>query len=173
MTQSEKTEGSAGRPVSGRWFEELPEGLVVRHAVTRTITESDNTLFSTMTMNPQPLHLDAHFAAGTQFGERLVNSLLTLGLVVGISVYETTLGTTVANLGFGKVEFPKPLFHGDTVHVESTVVSTRGSSSRPDVGIVTFLHRGFNQHDELVALCERAAMMRCDPAGSSPGHAAA
>jgi hypothetical protein len=104
----DSTDAPAERPASGRWFEDLPEGLVVHHAVTRTITEGDNTLFSTMTMNPQPLHLDAEFASRTEFGERLVNSLFTLGLLVGITVYELTLGTTVANLGFGKVEFPAP-----------------------------------------------------------------
>jgi acyl dehydratase len=155
---------AADRPVSGLWFEDLPEGLVVRHAVTRTITEADNTLFSTMTMNPQPLHLDAAFAAETEFGERLVNSLFTLGLLVGVTVYELTLGTTIANLGFDKVEFPRPLFHGDTLHAESTVTEARASGSRPDAGIVRFEHRGYNQRDELVALCQRAALMRRRPA---------
>jgi acyl dehydratase len=152
------------RPVSGRWFEDLPEGLVVRHAVTRTVTEADNTTFSTMTMNPQPLHIDAAFAAETEFGERLVNSLLTLGLLVGLTVYELTLGTTVANLGFGRVEFPKPVFHGDTIRAETTVLAARASGSRPDAGIVNFEHRGYNQRDELVALCERAALMHRRPA---------
>ena len=152
------------RPVSGRWFEDLPEGLLVRHAVTRTITEGDNTQFSTMTMNPQPLHLDAEFAAQTEFGERLVNSLLTLALLVGVTVYELTLGTTVANLGFGRVEFPRPMFHGDTLHAESTVIEARASKSRDDAGVVRFEHRGYNQRDELVALCERAALMRRRPA---------
>jgi acyl dehydratase len=151
------------RPVSGLWFEDLPEGLVVRHAVTRTITEADNTLFSAMTMNPQPLHLDAAFAAETEFGERLVNSLFTLGLLVGVTVYELTLGTTIANLGFDKVEFPRPLFHGDTLHAESTVTKTRASGSRPDAGIVHFEDRGYNQRDELVARCKRAALMRRHP----------
>jgi acyl dehydratase len=151
------------RPASGRWFEDLPEGLVVQHAVTRTITEGDNTLFSTLTMNPQPLHLDAEFASQSEFGERLVNSLFTLGLLVGITVYELTLGTTVANLGFGKVEFPAPVFHGDTLRAESTVVSARASNSRPDAGIVNFEHRGYNQRGDLVALCERAALMRRRP----------
>ena len=152
------------RPVSGRWFEDLPEGLLVRHAVTRTITEGDNTQFSTMTMNPQPLHLDVEFAAETEFGERLVNSLLTLALLVGVTVYELTLGTTVANLGFGRVEFPRPMFHGDTLHAESTVIEARASKSRDDAGVVRFEHRGYNQRDELVALCERAALMRRRPA---------
>ncbi len=149
---------------SGMWFEELTEGLVVEHAVTRTITEADNTLFSVMTMNPQPLHLDAEFAAGSEFGERLVNSLFTLGLLVGVTVYELTLGTTVANLGFGRVEFPAPLFHGDTLHAETTVLEARASNSRPSAGIVKFEHRGYNQRDELVALCERSALMHRHPA---------
>jgi acyl dehydratase len=151
------------RPVSGRWFEDLPEGLIVLHAVTRTITEADNTQFSTMTMNPQPLHLDAEFAARSEFGERIVNSLFTLGLLVGVSVYELTLGTTIANLGFTKVEFPAPLFHGDTLRAESTVTGARASNSRPDAGIVHFEHRGYNQRDQLVAVCERAALMRRRP----------
>jgi acyl dehydratase len=154
----------SGRPVSGRWFEELSEGLVVRHAVTRTITEADNTLFSTMTMNPQPLHLDAAFAAETEFGERIVNSLFTLGLLVGLTVYELTLGTTIANLGFGKVEFPRPVFHGDTLRAETTVMAARASRSREDAGIVDFEHRGYNQRDELVALCDRAALIHRRPA---------
>jgi acyl dehydratase len=148
------------RPVSGRWYEDLPEGLVVRHAVTRTITEADNTLFSTLTMNPQPLHLDAEFGAASEFGARIVNSLFTLGLLVGVTVYELTLGTTIANLGFGAVRFPAPVFHGDTLRAESTVIAARRSKTRPDAGVVTFLHRGFNQRDALVAECERSALMR-------------
>ncbi|MBK5221149.1 MAG: MaoC family dehydratase [Thermoleophilia bacterium] len=151
------------RRQSGMWFEDLGEGLVVAHAVTRTITEADNTLFSVMTMNPQPLHLDAEFAASSEFGERLVNSLFTLGLLVGVTVYELTLGTTVANLGFGRVEFPAPLFHGDTLHAESTVLEARASRSRENAGIVKFEHRGYNQRDELVALCERSALMHRRP----------
>jgi acyl dehydratase len=151
--------------MAGLSFEEFSEGQVFEHSVTRTVTETDNVLFTTMTMNPQPLHLDAEFAAQTEFGERLVNSLLTLGLLVGLSVYELTLGTTVANLGFGKVEFPRPMLHGDTLHAESTVIGARASKSRHDAGIVRFEHRGYNQRDELVALCERAALMRRRPAG--------
>ncbi|MCP4850916.1 MAG: MaoC family dehydratase, partial [Actinomycetia bacterium] len=118
--------------VSGRWFEELPVGLVVRHALTRTITEADNLQFCLMTHNPQPLHLDAEFASGTEFGERLVNSLLTLGLVVGVSVGDTTLGTTVANLGFEETTFPVPVLIGDTLRFETEVVAARASGSRPD-----------------------------------------
>ena len=152
------------RVASGRWFEELPVGLVITHAVTRTVTETDNTLFSTLTMNPQPLHLDEAFAAGTEFGTRLVNSLFTLGLLVGISVYETTLGTTVANLGFEEVAFPAPVVAGDTLWARTEVVAARGSASRPDCGIVTFEHRGFNQRDELVVRCRRSGLMRRRPA---------
>ena len=151
------------RPATGRWFEDLPEGLLVRHAVTRTITEGDNTLFSTLTMNPQPLHLDAHFAAESEFGQRLVNSMMTLAMLVGLSVYELTLGTTAANLGFGAVAFPAPMFHGDTLHAQSTVLAARVSRSRPDQGIVTFEHRGYNQHDALTARCERTALMHRRP----------
>ena len=153
----------SARPHSGRWFEELEAGLVVEHAVTRTITEGDNTLFSTMTMNPQPLHLDAAFSAETEFGERLVNSLLTLGLLVGLTVYELTLGTTVANLGFGRVEFPKPVFAGDTLRARTTVLEARPSRKRPTAGVVRFEHLGANQHGDVVAICERAALMHRRP----------
>jgi acyl dehydratase len=152
------------RAVSGKWFEELTEGLVVRHAVTRTLTEADNTFFSALTMNPQPLHLDADFASRSEFGERIVNSLFTLGVLVGLTVYELTLGTTIANLGFGRVEFPKPLFHGDTLRAESTVLEARASRSRPAAGVVRFEHRGLNQDGDLVAVCERAALMHRRPA---------
>lgn len=152
------------RPVSGKWFEELSEGLVIHHVIRRTITESDNVTFTTMTMNPSWLHLDADYAANeTEFGQPLVNSLLTLGLVVGISVHETTLGTTVANLGFQTVEFPAPVFHGDTIRVETEVVASRVSSSRPTQGITTFEHRGFNQHDVLVCRAVRDALMHRRP----------
>ncbi|HEY2332292.1 MAG TPA: MaoC family dehydratase [Acidimicrobiales bacterium] len=149
--------------MSGLWFEELTPGLVIDHAVTRTVTEGDNTLFSVMTMNPQPLHLDESFAATTQFGTRIVNSLFTLSLLVGISVHETTLGTTVGNLGFEEIAFPAPVFHGDTIHAQTEVVGARPSASRPGEGIVTFEHRAFNQRDELVARCRRAALMRMRP----------
>jgi acyl dehydratase len=143
----------------GMWFEEFEVGLVVEHPITRTITEADNVGFSTMTMNPAPLHIDADYAASTAFGKPLVNSLLTLGFVVGISVHELTHGTTVANLGFEKVTFPAPLFHGDTIHVESEVVAARPSGSKPDRGIVTIEHRAYNQRDVLVCTAVRNAMM--------------
>jgi acyl dehydratase len=152
------------RPVTGRWFEELEVGLEVRHAITRTISEADNVLFSTMTMNPAPLHLDEEFASGTEFGARIVNSLFTLGLLVGISVHELTMGTTVANLGFSRVSFPAPLFHGDTLSASSRVLAARPSASRPTQGVVDFEHSGYNQRGELVAVCERAALMHRRPA---------
>ena len=140
-------------------------GLVVEHALTRTVTEADNVLFTTMTMNPAPIHLDAQYAANeTEFGRPLVNSLLTLGLVVGMSVLETTHGTTVANLGFEEVIFPAPVFYGDTLHVQTEVVAARPSKSRPDAGIVTFEHRGHNQRGELVCRARRNALMRRRPA---------
>ena len=147
----------------GRWFEDLTEGLVIDHAITRTITEADNTFFSVMTMNPAALHLDHAFAETTEFGRPLVNSLFTLSLLIGLSVYETTHGTTVANLGFEEIAFPTPVFHGDTIHAQSEVVSTRASSSRPTQGVVVFEHRAFNQHDELVARCRRSALMHRRP----------
>lgn len=139
-----------GRPVSGRWFEDLPVGTRVEAVTRRTVTEADNVLFTTMTMNPQPMHLDAEFAADSQFGRPLVNSLYTLGLVVGLAVPELTLGTTVANLGFSRVDFPAPVFAGDTVRVVTEVLEARASSSRPTQGLVTFRHEAFNQRDEVV-----------------------
>jgi acyl dehydratase len=151
------------RPHHGKWFEELPVGLVVHHALTRTVTETDNILFTTMTMNPAPLHLDAEYAAQTEFGQPLVNSMFTIALLVGISVLETTHGTTIANLGFEEVLFPTPVFQGDTIHAESEVVASRESRSRPDAGIVTFEHRGFNQRGELVCSARRNALMSRRP----------
>jgi acyl dehydratase len=152
------------RPVGGRWFEDLEPGLVVAHAIRRTITEADNVLFTTMTMNPAWLHLDFDYAAReTEFGRPLVNSMLTLATTIGISVHETTLGTTVANLGFREVTFPAPLFHGDTLRVESEVREARLSKSRPGQGIVTFEHRAFEQNDRLVCRAVRDALMHCRP----------
>jgi acyl dehydratase len=146
-------------PHHGRWFEELTVGTVVQHALTRTVTETDNTLFTTMTMNPARIHLDSEYAASTEFGRILVNSGFTLGLVVGLSVLETTHGTTVANLGFEAVTFPAPLFCGDTVHAETEIVAARGSRSQVDRGVVTFEHRGFNQQDVLICNARRIALM--------------
>jgi acyl dehydratase len=150
--------------MGGKYFEELEPGTVFRHEVTRTVTEVDNILFTTLTMNVQPLHLDAEFAKGTMFGKQLVNSIFTLGLVVGISVADTTLGTTVGNLGFEQTEFPAPVFHGDTIRVETEVMDRRESRSRPTTGIVQFEHRGYNQRGELVCRAKRAAMMLKRPA---------
>jgi acyl dehydratase len=158
--------GDHDRPVHGRWFEELEVGATIQHALTRTVTETDNVLFTTMTMNPARLHLDADYAAGTEFGRPLVNSLFTLGLLVGLSVLETTHGTTVANLGFESVDFPAPVFVGDTVHAETEVVASRASGSRPDAGIVSFEHRAFNQRNELICRARRNALMLRRPARS-------
>ncbi len=143
----------------GMWFDEFEIGAVITHPLTRTITEADNVGFTTTTLNPAPIHLDAAYAATTSFGKPLVNSLLTLGIVVGISVHELTHGTTVANLGFETVTFPAPLFHGDTISVESEIIAVRTSASKPDRGIVTIEHRGFNQHGDTICVAVRNAMM--------------
>jgi acyl dehydratase len=148
----------------GLYLEEFAAGQVFRHALRRTVTESDNVLFSVMTLNPQPLHIDFDFAAKTEWGKPLVNSLFTLGLMIGISVNDITVGTTVANLGMKETVFPHPVFHGDTIRVETTVVSVRDSKSKPDRGIVEFEHRAYNQQDVLVAKCLRQAMMLKKPA---------
>jgi acyl dehydratase len=146
--------------VAGLYFEEFHLGQVFKHAIRRTLTEADNVFFTALTHNPAALHLDEEYCRNeTEFGQRIVNSAFTLGLMVGISVGDTTLGTTVANLGWDEVRFPKPLFHGDTVHVESEVVDIRDSRSRPQNGIVVFEHRAFNQKGELVARCKRSALM--------------
>ena len=150
--------------MAGLYFEEFQVGQVFRHAIRRTLTEADNVFFSALTHNPAPLHLDVEYCrTQTEFGQRIVNSALTLGLMVGISVHETTLGTTVANLGWDEVRFPKPLFHGDTIRIESEVLEVRASRSRPHNGIVVFEHRAFNQKGELVASCKRSALMLRKP----------
>ena len=154
-----------GRPVSGRWFEELPVGLTVEHVTRRTVTETDNVLFTTMTMNPAPMHLDADYAAATEFGRPLVNSMFTAALVVGLSVPELTLGTIVAQLGLTDVSFPSPVFAGDTIRVLTEVVEARESRSRPDNGLVVFEHRAYNQRDELVCRLRRTGLMLRRPAG--------
>jgi acyl dehydratase len=145
--------------MAGLYFEEFTVGQTFDHPIHRTITESDNVWFSALTHNPAPLHIDAEYCKTTVFGKPLVNSCLTLGFMVGISVGDTTVGTTVANLGWDDVRFPKPLFHGDTIRVETEVIELKDSKSRPDNGIVIFEHRGFNQHDELVGICKRTALM--------------
>jgi acyl dehydratase len=155
------------RMMKGYYFEELNEGMVVEHPLRRTVTEMDNTLFSCLTHNPQPLHIDRHYCeTQTEFGQPLMNSLFTLGLMIGISVNDTTLGTTIANLGMTDVKFPHPLFHGDTVHIRTTVLGKRESKSRPTAGIVTFRHEAFNQDDKLVAECTRQAFMHKRPVQS-------
>ncbi len=151
--------------MAGLYFEEFHEGQMFEHAMSRTVTETDNVLFTTLTMNPQPLHLDAEFAKTTEFGRPLVNSIFTLGLLIGMTVGETTLGTTIANLGMSKVAFPKPVFHGDTIRARSVVRSVRESRSRPEAGVVEFEHQAINQRGEVVATCLRAAFMRRRPAG--------
>lgn len=153
------------RPVSGRWFEELPVGFTVEHVTRRTVTETDNVLFTTMTMNPAPMHLDADYASRSEFGQPLVNSMFTLALVVGLSVHELTLGTIVAQLGLTDVRFPAPVFHGDTIRVETEVVEARESKSRPEAGLVVFEHKAYNQRDELVCVCRRTGLMHRRPSG--------
>ncbi len=147
----------------GLYYDEFTIGQTFEHPIRRTITEADNVLITTLTHNPAALHLDAEYMKNTEFGKPIVNSCLTLSLMVGISVNDITHGTTVANLGWDEVRFPKPLFHGDTIHIESEVLEIRESKSRPDNGIVTFEHRGFNQHDELVGICKRTALMLKKP----------
>ncbi len=156
--------------MAGLYFEELEVGQVFRHAIRRTVTEADNVWISALTHNPAQLHLDAEYCqTETEFGQRLVNSVFTLGLMVGISVGDTTLGTAVANLGWDEVRFPKPVFHGDTLRVETEVAELRASKSRPNAGIVTYLHRAYNQRDELVAHCRRSGLQlkRPRPDGSA------
>jgi acyl dehydratase len=145
--------------MAGLWFEDLTEGLVVDAEWTRTVTDADNVMFCSMTMNVQKLHLDAEFARSTEFGRPLVNSLFTLGLMIGMSVHNLTMGTTIANLGMTDVAFPAPVFAGDTIRTRTTVVSARPSQSRPNAGIVTFRHEATNQHGIVVATCNRTALM--------------
>lgn len=147
----------------GLYYEELRTGVVYEHRPGRTVGEADNTLFTTLTMNPQGLHLDAGYAAATEFGERLVNSMFTLSTLVGLSVGQLTQETTVANLGFGEISFPKPVFHGDTLYAETEVVEMRPSGSRPGAGVVTFEHRARNQHGDVVAVARRTALMHRAP----------
>jgi acyl dehydratase len=150
--------------MAGQWFEDLTVGRKIDAEWTRTVTEADNVLFCSMTMNVQKLHLDAEFAAATEFGRPLVNSLFTLGLMIGMSVHNLTMGTTVANLGMTEVAFPAPVFAGDTIRTLTEVVASRASRSRGDAGIVTFRHQAFNQHGTLVATCDRQALMLRRPA---------
>ena len=150
--------------MAGVYFDEMTVGQKFDHPIRRTITEADNVWFSAITHNPARLHLDEEYCrTETEFGQRLVNSCFTLALMVGVSVNDTTLGTAIANLGWDEVRFPKPVFHGDTLRIETEVVELRDSKSRPDAGIVTFLHRAFNQKGELVASCKRSGLQRKKP----------
>ena len=145
--------------MAGLYFDELAVGQTFLHPIRRTITEADNVWFSCMTHNPAALHLDEEYCrTETEFGQRIVNSAFTLGLMVGISVGDTTLGTAVANLGWDEVRFPKPVFHGDTLRIETEVLELRPSKSRPNAGIVTYMHRAYNQRGELVGHCKRSGL---------------
>jgi len=148
----------------GRYFDEWKVGDRVAHSVTRTVTETDNVLISTLTHNPQPMHLDHEVAAASEFGRPLVNSIFTFGLMIGVSVGDTTLGTLIANLGYDKLVFPNPVFAGDTLHSETECIAVRESNSRPNAGIVTWAHRSFNQRNELVCECTRTALLLKAPA---------
>ena len=149
--------------MAGLCYEDLVPGLTIEHPIRRTVTEMDNTLFSALTYNCAPLHIDAEYAKSTIYGQRLVNSMFLLALVQGITVIETTIGTTLGNLGFEEIKFPKPVFHGDTIHVRTTIMKSRQSKSRPETGIVTFKQEGFNQCDELVCTCVRNGLMMLRP----------
>ena len=150
--------------MAGLYYEQFHVGQRFEHDIRRTVTEADNVLFSAMTHNPAAIHLDAEYARTTEFGRPILNSAFTLGLMVGISVGDTTLGTTVGNLGWDEVRFPRPVFPGDTLHVQTRVLEMRDSRSRPDNGIVVFEHLAYNQRDELVASCRRVALMLREPA---------
>lgn len=152
------------KAVSGKFYEELEVGQIYRHSITRTVTETDNLLFSALTYNSQPLHLDEEFSKQTMYGTRIVNSIFTLGLVVGVGVGDLTLGTTLGNLGFGEITFPKPVLIGDTIRAETQITDKRESRKHPNAGIVHFEVRGYNQRDELVAKVSRVGLMLKTPA---------
>lgn len=149
----------------GLYFEDFEVGAVIRHALRRTVTEADNVLFSALTHNPSPLHLDAEYMRKTEFGRRIVNSCYTLSLMTGVSVGDTTQETAIANLGWEDARFPQPVFHGDTLRIETEVADKRESRSRPEAGVVTLIHRAYNQREELVGSCRRVALMKKRPAG--------
>jgi acyl dehydratase len=149
--------------MAGRFFDDWQVGDRVEHSVTRTVTETDNVLISALTHNPQPMHLDHEAAANSEFGRPLVNSVFTFGLMIGVSVADTTLGTLVANLGYDQLRFPNPVFVGDTLRSETECVAVRESNSRPNAGIVTWAHRSFNQRNELVCECTRTALLLKKP----------
>ena len=149
----------------GLYYEDCEVGAVIRHELRRTDTEADDLLFSTLTHNVSPLHLDEEYMRTTEFGQRIVNSCFTLSLMTGVSVGDTTAGTAIANLGWEDARFPRPVFPGDTLRIETEILDKRESNSRPNAGVVTFAHRAYNQNDELVAHCRRVALMRKRPAG--------
>ena len=150
--------------MAGLYFDQFAVGQTFVHEIRRTVTDMDNILFSSLTYNPAAIHIDHAYAATTEFGKPLMNSIFILGLIVGVSIQDTTLGTTVGNLGFEEVVYPKPVFAGDTIRAETTILAVRESKSRPTQGIVTFEHRGYNQRDELVAKCRRIGLMMRSPA---------
>ncbi len=150
--------------MSGLYYEEFEPGMEFNHALTRTITEMDNIMFSALTHNPQPLHLDEEYSKGTMYGQRIVNSLFTLGLVIGVTVADTTLGTTLGNLGMTDIRFKHPVFHGDTVRVVTRIKEMRESKSRPNEGLVVFEHYGYNQRDEEICYVSRTGLMKMRPA---------
>lgn len=150
--------------MAGLWFEQFEVGQVFRHEIRKTVLDYENSLFSSLTYNPAQIHIDHAYCAGTEFGKPLMNSIFTLGLVIGLTIQDTTLGTTVANLGMTDTTFPKPVFSGDTIHAETRVLELRASKSRPTQGIVTFEHVGFNQNDEIVCRTVRNALMLRAPA---------
>ncbi len=150
--------------MAGLYFEQFSVGQAFVHDIRRTVTDMDNVLFSSLTCNPAAVHIDHEYAKTTEFGKPLMNSIFTLGLIIGLSVRDTTLGTTVGNLGMEETRFPRPVFAGDTLRAESKVVAVRASKSRPTQGIVTFEHRGYNQRDEEIVFCRRNALMMRRPA---------
>src|ERR1700746_1232718 len=165
MAQDPQDNAPERHPRGGLYFEDFAVGQVPRHRLTRTVTQMDNMLFSNMTLNPQPLHIDRHFCEReTEWGQPLMNSLFTLGLMIGMLVSDISTGTTIANLGMTEVKFPHPVFEGDTLHATTEVLGKRSSKSRPGAGIVELLHRCYNQDDKLVAECCRSALIRMRPA---------
>lgn len=154
--------------MAGLYYEEFTVGMEFKHALTRTVTEMDNIMYCALTHNPQPLHLDEEYSKKTMYGQRIVNSLFTLGLVVGVSVGDTTLGTTLGNLGMGEIRFKNPVFHGDTIHVVTRIKEARESKSRPNEGLVTFEHIGYNQREQEICYVVRVGLMKKKPAATSP-----
>src|SRR4030081_18589 len=153
-----------GNEMAGLYFEQFSAGQMFVHEIRRTVTDMDNILFSALTYNPAAVHIDHEYAKSTEFGKPLMNSIFTLGLIIGLSVQDTTLGTTVGNLGMEDTKFPRPVFAGDTLRAETRILAVRESKSRPTQGIVTFEHRGFNQRDEEIAYCRRTGLMMRRPA---------